>query len=126
MGTAMWVVQGLLGVAFLASGAMKLMKSHDDLKSDPKMGWANDFSAGFIRFIGAAEVAGGVGLILPGLVGIAPILTPLAATGLVVIMFGAAATHLRRSEAPMVVPPLLLGSLAAFVAYGRFLVVPLS
>ncbi|MEE9293457.1 MAG: DoxX family protein [Phycisphaerae bacterium] len=55
---------------------------------------------------------------------IAPILTPLAAIGLVGIMLGAAATHLRRSETPMVVPPMVLAALAAFVAYGRLVVMP--
>ncbi len=124
MGTALWIVQGVLAVAFTGSGSMKLLKSHDVLKADPKMGWANDFSSGFVKFIGAAESAAALGLVLPGLTGIAPILTPLAAIGLVGIMLGAAATHLRRSETPMVVPPMVLAALAAFVAYGRLVVVP--
>ncbi len=122
MGTALSIVQGVLAVAFIGAGAMKLLKSHDVLKA--KMGWTNDFSGGFVKFIGASESAGAVGLVLPGLTGIAPILTPLAAVGLVGLMLGAAATHLRRSEIPMVVPPMVLGALAAFVAYGRFVVVP--
>ena len=124
MGTALWIVQGVLAVAFTGSGSMKLLKSHDVLKADPKMGWANDFSSGFVKFIGAAESAAALGLVLPGLTGIAPILTPLAAVGLVGIMLGAAATHLRRSETPMVVPPMVLAALAAFVAYGRLVVMP--
>ncbi len=124
MGTALWIVQGVLAVAFTGSGSMKLLKSHDVLKADPKMGWANDFSSGFVKFIGAAESAAALGLVLPGLTGIAPILTPLAAIGLVGIMLGAAATHLRRSETPMVVPPMVLAALAAFVAYGRLVVMP--
>ncbi|MFB3069897.1 MAG: DoxX family protein [Gemmatimonadales bacterium] len=124
MGTALWIVQGVLAVAFTGSGSMKLLKSHDALKADPKMGWANDFSSGFVKFIGAAETAGALGLVLPGLTGVASILTPLAGLGLVGVMLGAAATHLRRSETPMVFPPLTLAALAAFVAYGRFVVVP--
>ena len=124
MGTVLWIVQGLLAVAFIGAGSMKLLKSHDVLKADPKMGWANDFSSGFVKFIGAGESAAALGLVLPGLTGIAPILTPLAGLGLVGVMLGAAATHLRRSEMPMVVPPLVLGALAAFVAYGRFVLVP--
>ncbi len=124
MGTTLWIVQGVLAVAFTGSGSMKLLKSHDVLKADPKTGWANDFSSGFLKFIGAAETAGALGLVLPGLTGVAPILTPLAGLGFVGVMLGAAATHLRRSETPMVVPPLALAALAAFVAYGRFVVVP--
>ncbi len=122
MVTALSIVQGVLAVAFIGAGSMKVLKSHDVLKTE--MGWANDFSSGFVKFIGAAESAAALGLVLPGLTGIAPILTPLAAVGLVGIMLGAAATHLRRSETPMVVPPMVLGALAAFVAYGRLVVVP--
>ncbi len=121
MGTALWIVQYVLAVAFIGGGLI-VLKSHDVLKAD--MAWANDFSSGFVKFIGAAEWAAALGLVLPGLTGIAPILTPLAAVGLVGIMLGAAATHLRRSEIPMVVPPMVLAALAAFVAYGRFVVVP--
>ncbi len=123
MGTALWIVQYVLAVAFIGAGSI-VLKSHDVLKADPKMGWANDFSSGFVQFIGAAESAAALGLVLPGLTGIAPILTPLAAIGLVGIMLGAAATHLRRSETPMVVPPMVLAALAAFVAYGRLVVMP--
>ncbi len=123
MGTALWIVQYVLAVAFIGAGSI-VLKSHDVLKADPKMGWANDFSSGFVKFIGAAESAAALGLVLPGLTGIAPILTPLAAIGLVGIMLGAAATHLRRSETPMVVPPMVLAALAAFVAYGRLVVMP--
>lgn len=124
MGTTLWIVQGLLAVAFIGSGSMKLFKGHDALKADPKMGWANDFSSGFVKFLGAAEMAGGLGLVLPGLSRFAQILTPLAGLGLVVIMLGAAATHFRRSEMPMAVPPLVLAALAAFVVYGRLILVP--
>ncbi len=123
MGTTLWIVKCVLAVAIIGAGSI-VLKSHDVLKADPKMGWANDFSSGFVKFIGAAESAAALGLVLPGLTGIAPILTPLAAVGLVGIMLGAAATHLRRSETPMVVPPMVLAALAAFVAYGRLVVVP--
>ncbi len=102
---------------------MKLLKSHDVLKADPKMGWANDFSSGLVKFIGASELAAALGLVLPGLTGIAPILTPLAGLGLVGLMLGATATHLRRSETPMVIPPLVLAALAASVGYGRLVLV---
>lgn len=119
MSTALWIVQGLLALVFVGAGAMKLMKSHDDLKADPHMAWANDFSGGFIKFLGSAEVSGGLGMVLPGLTGIAPNLTAWAAAGLAVIMLGATAVHLRRSEMPMVLPSLILALLAGFVSYGR-------
>ncbi len=124
MGTLLWIVQGLLAVAFAGAGLMKLIKSHEAAKVE--MAWIDDFPGGFFKFIGAAELAGAFGMVLPGLTGIAPILTPVAAAGLVVIMLGAAVTHLRHSETPMAIPALILGLLAAFVAYGRFVVVPFS
>ena len=55
MGTALWIVQGLLAVAFIGAGSMKLLKSHDVLKADPKMGWANDFSSGLGSHSGMGE-----------------------------------------------------------------------
>ena len=94
---------------------MKLGKSYDSLRSDPKMGWANDFSPGFVKFIGLAEFAGALGLVVPPATGIAPTLAPLAAAGLIVLMLGAAATHLKRSEGAAVVPSLILSALAGFV-----------
>lgn len=124
MNVALWIMQGLLAAAFLGAGAMKLLKSHEALKSDPKMGWANDFSAGAVKLIGLAELAGALGLVLPRLTGIAPILTPLAAAGLALLMLGAAVIHQRRSEGPMAIPPLIFAVLAAFVAYGRFVAAP--
>ncbi len=124
MGTALWIVQGLLAVAFLGAGLMKLIKSQEAAKA--RMAWVDDFPGGFFKFIGASEVAGALGMVLPGVTGIAPILTPVAATGLVIVMLGAVVTHIRHSETPMSVPPLILGVLAAFVAYGRFVAVPFS
>ena len=126
MNTALWIVQGVLALVFVGAGALKLIKSHEDLKADPHMAWANDFSGGFIKFLGIAEVAGGIGLVLPGLTGIAPNLTAWAAAGLTVIMLGATGAHLRRSETLLVVPTLVLALLTGFVAYGRGLVVALG
>ena len=126
MGTALWVVQGFLAIVFVVSGGMKALKSHDALKADPHMAWSHDFSAGFIQFLGLAEIAGGLGMVLPGLLGIAHALTPLAGACLTVIMLGAAAVHVRRSETNMVLPTLMLAATAAFVAYGRFVAMPLT
>lgn len=79
------------------------------------MAWAEDFSDTQIKLIGAAEVAGGLGLIVPAATGIAPILTPVAAAGLTLIMGGAVATHLQRGESAG--PPAVLLVLVAITAY---------
>ncbi|MEV4062012.1 DoxX family protein [Nonomuraea dietziae] len=89
-------------------------------KLEPRLPWAEDYSAGTVRFIGIAELAGALGLILPAVTGIAPILTPLAATGLAVIMVLAALAHVRRKAPAAIAMKAALFLLAAFVAWGRF------
>jgi uncharacterized membrane protein YphA (DoxX/SURF4 family) len=122
MSTALWTVQVLLGVVFLVSGATKLSQPREKLVKT--MAWMEDFSQRAVRIIGVLEVLGAIGIVLPALTGILPWLTPLAALGLVLTMIGAALTHLRREEyGPIVVTAVLL-ILAAFVAYGRFFVLP--
>ena len=88
------------------------------------MAWVEDFSQPTVRIIGALEVLGAIGIVLPALTGILPWLTPLAALGLVLTMIGAALTHLGRTEYGYIAVAALLLILAAFVAYGRFFVLP--
>ncbi len=120
MNTALWVTQALLALAFLGAGSMKLMKTRAELIAMPPMGWAEDFSANTIKLIGVAEIAGALGLILPTVTGVLPVLTSVAAGGLVLVMLGAAAIHIKRSEMGSVPPTLVLMGLSAFVAYGQF------
>ena len=122
MGIGLWVVQVLLAAAFLVSGATKLSQPKEKLVKN--MAWVEDFSQGAVRIIGSLEVVEAIGIVLPELTGIVPWLTPLAALGLVLTMIGAALTHLRRAEyGPIAVIAVLL-ILAAFVAYGRYFVLP--
>ena len=110
---ALWIVQGLLALLFLFAGGMKLAMPIEEMtKQMPLPGW-------FLRFIGVAEVLGGLGLILPSLTGIRPGLTPLAAAGLVIIMIGATVLTLVTGGVATALFPLVTGLLLAFVAYGR-------
>lgn len=118
MNTALWIAQGLLSVAFLGVGALKLAKSRTELA--PKMPYVEDFSDGTIRTIGGLEVLGAIGLVLPWLLGIAPFLTVWAAIGLALTMAGAAVVHVRRGEMANVPVNLVLFVLAALVAWGRW------
>jgi uncharacterized membrane protein YphA (DoxX/SURF4 family) len=118
MNIALWIIAGLLAVAFLASGAMKLIQPKEKLPAGWR--WVDDFSAGSIKAIGALEVLAAVGLILPAALDIAPVLVPLAAVGLVLLMVGAFIAHVRRREAQGMVVTLVLLALAVFVAWGRF------
>ncbi len=119
MNIALWIVQGLLAVVFLMAGGIKLIQPKEKLVE--KMAWASDFSPGVIKLIGAVEVLGAIGLILPQVTGILPWLTPLAALGVALTMVAAMVVHLRRNEAKEVVINLVLLVLALFVAYGRFI-----
>jgi hypothetical protein len=119
MNIALWIIAGLLAVTFLAGGAMKLIQPKEKLAASG-MGFAEDFSAGTVKAIGTLEVLAAVGLILPAALDIAPVLVPLAAVGLVLLMVGAIITHLRRHEAQAIVVNLTLLALAVLVAWGRF------
>jgi hypothetical protein len=123
MNTAIWIVQGLLALVFVGAGISKLIQPYEKLAE--RMGYVKDFSPGAIRAIGAWEVLGALGLVLPALTGILPWLSPLAAGGLAVDIGGAMATHLRRGEYPMLIGNLILLLLAAFVVYGRLVAVSL-
>ncbi len=119
MNIVVWIVSGLLAAMFLMAGSMKLAKTKEQLVADPKMGWAESFPEGLIKFIGAAEVAGALGLILPGVFDIATWLVPAAAIGLAAIMAGAAITHGRRGEWSNVAMTIVLLALSVFVAVER-------
>ena len=111
---ALWIVQGLLAALFLFAGGMKLALPLDKLTGPiPLPGL-------FVRFIAVCEVLGALGLILPGLLRIRPGLTPLAASGLVIIMIGATVVTLAGGSVAPALIPLVVGLLAAFVVYGRW------
>jgi len=118
MHIVLWVLAGLLSALFLGSGGMKLIQPKESLSASG-LGWVEDFSPGTLKAIGALEVTAAVGLILPAALDIAPVLVPLAAVGLVLVMAGAVLTHLRRKETQVIGVPLVLLALAAFVAWGR-------
>ncbi|SEB25685.1 MULTISPECIES: DoxX family protein [unclassified Mycobacterium] len=119
MNTALWIVAGVLAFVFAGSGVMKLVLSKEKLVAQG-LGGLDDVDPNAIRGIGAAEVAGAIVLIVPPLVHILPVLTPLAAVGLAAVMVGAIVTHGRRKEYPNVAVNVVLLGLALFVAWGRF------
>lgn len=119
MSRALWIVQGLLAAIFLLTGGMKLVLPLDVLTGQMPLPGL------FVRFIGMAEVLGALGLALPGLLRIRPWLTPLVAAGLVIIMIGATVFTLAGGPIAPGLIPVVVGLLAAFVAYGRRRLAPL-
>ena len=118
MTSALWIVQGLLALRFLFAGGIKLVLPLENLTG------AMPSPGPFLRFIGVADALGALGLILPGLLRIRPGLTPLAAGGLVIIMLGATVLTLVAGAVAVALISLVVGLLAAFVAYGRWRLAP--
>jgi len=116
---ALWIAAGVLAVAYAAAGLMKITGKREQMLE--RMPWVDDFTQGQVKAIGVVEVLGALGLILPAVTGIAPILVPVAATGLAITSALAAVMHLRRGDGVgSTVPVLVLFALAVFVAWGRF------
>ncbi len=120
MNLVLWLVQGLLAAAYLAAGILKTTQPREKLVQS-NMTWAEDFSDSTVKTIGVLEILGALGLVLPWATGIAPVLTPLAATGLALDMVSAAAVHARRKDPAMAFFAVgVLFFLDVFVAVGRF------
>jgi uncharacterized membrane protein YphA (DoxX/SURF4 family) len=118
MTIVLWIVQGLLALAFLMAGVLKTTQPIDALSK--RMGWVSVAPQWFVRFVGAAEVLGAIGLILPLATGILPWLTVAAAIGLAIVMVSAFVFHLTRREAAQVPTNLILLALALVIVVGRW------
>ena len=117
MNVVLWIVQVLLAAAFGMSGVMK--STMPILELALQVPWADDVPVAFVRFIGIVELTGAVGLILPALTRIKPELTPLAALGILTVMLLAMLFHISRGEFGVLPINLVLGAMAAFIAWGR-------
>ncbi len=125
MNTVIWIVQILVGLAFLMAGIMKTTQPIDKLKE--RMSWVESLNPPtLVRVIGTLEILGALGVVLPSLTGILPWLTPVAAGGLVLTMIGALMLHVSRKDSMAhILPSVVLLVLAIFVIYGRAVAVPL-
>lgn len=118
---AFWIVSGLVALVFLAAGTMKLARPKEALVASG-LAWTEDFTEPTVKAIGAAEVLGAIGIVLPALTGIAPILSPIAASALALVMVGAIVVHVRRKENPTVnVVLLLLAAASAALGFAALL-----
>ncbi|OBA58887.1 DoxX family protein [Mycobacterium sp. 1100029.7] len=121
MNIALWTAQGLLAFVYLVAGGLKVLRPREQLVATGRLDWMRDSSDGAVKALGAVEILGALGVILPVATGIARILTPIAAVGLVVVQIGALRVHLTRNERQPLPVNVILLLLAAFVAIGRFL-----
>ncbi len=116
MQIALWIASGLLAFAMVGAGGFKLATPR--VKLMERMKWAKTWTDGNVKLLGLTELLGGIGLIVPQVAGVLPILTPIAAVCLVVLMIGAVKTHVDLEEPAA--PPAILALLGVFVALGRF------
>ncbi|WP_067474796.1 DoxX family protein [Actinomadura hibisca] len=120
MNLALWIAAGLLALVALAGGLSKTFVPKEKLAALQGGGWTGDVGAGFVKSLGVLELLAAVGLILPALVDVAPVLVPVTAVCWVLLMVGAMVTHGRRGESKLVMLNLAYLALAAFIAWGRF------
>ncbi len=118
MNTWLWVGQIVLAASFVLGGAVKIALPKDNLRGG--MPWVDDLSQRAVTGIGAIEILGGAGVVLPWATGVAEVLTPLAAVGLALVMVGGFATHIRRGEYGRSLSNVVLFIIAVLVAIGRF------
>jgi uncharacterized membrane protein YphA (DoxX/SURF4 family) len=128
MKTTLWILQVLWGVSFSITGFGKILWYKPELWNQAlqQVPWLSAVPQDLAVFIGVAEFLGGVGLILPAITGVKPKLTPWAAIGLTLVMILAAGFHIARGEYNFVLLNLVLGAVAAFIAYGRLVVKPIA
>ncbi|MFD0203244.1 MULTISPECIES: DoxX family protein [Saccharothrix] len=127
MNLALWIVTGLLATAYFFGGGGKLVLSKQKIAATGhSAAWTENWSAGSIKAIGVLEMLGALGLVLPAVLDIAPVLVPAAAVGLMLIMIGAAIVRFRRGEFKLMVADLVYLALLAFVLWGRLVAEPFT
>lgn len=126
MNIALWIVAGILSALLLVSSAKLVIPKEKVLASGSAAAWAEDFSPGALKALGVVELMGAVGLILPAVVGIAPILVPVAAVGTSLLFAGAITVRFRRGLRKTAIAEFLYLAMAVFVAWGRFSLEPFA
>jgi hypothetical protein len=126
MNLTLWIIAGLLAVAFFVGGVSKLFVPKDKLAALPAGGWVRDFSPGAVKALGIVDIVAAIGLVLPAALDVVPVLVPLAALGVVLLMIGAVITRVHSHLARTIAPDLAYLVLAGLVAWGRFGPAPFS
>ena len=120
MNLALWIVAGLMAVAFAVGGVSKLLIPKEKIAELPGGKWVEGVSSGFVKATGVLDLFAAAGLILPAALDVAPILVPLAAVGVVLLMIGAGVVRLRYGSPKAILGDAVYLVLATFVAWGRF------
>ncbi len=121
---SLWILQALLAATLIWAAMMKLGKSPQDLAA--MWPWTGEVSPALVKLTGLADLLGGLGLLLPALLRIKPVLTPVAALGVVALMIYAGVFHILRGEASQIGFNVMVAIMAAIIAWGRFRKAPLA
>lgn len=121
MNILLWVLQVALAWFCIAGGFFQIFKI-DQLKQNvasmralPRALWA---------FFGAFSCVAGLGLILPGAINVFPTLTAMAAAAVAVESLVICAIYVFYRDFPPLGFSIVMAILAAFIAYGRFVLAP--
>lgn len=121
MNTTLWIIAGILAAGFVVGGTALLALPREKYRAlGANQHWVDDFTDGHLKTIGTIKLIGAIGLVLPAALGIAPVLVPLAACGLMLFMAGAATTRLRRNEWRYLAGDIAFITVFGFLAWGRF------
>ncbi|OBI07154.1 hypothetical protein A5715_18315 [Mycolicibacter heraklionensis] len=127
MNTALWIIAGVIAAGFAIGGTTLLLLPRTKYRAlGASQHWVDDFGDGHLKAVGTIKLAGATGLVLPAAVGVAPLLVPIAATGLMLFMAGAATTRFRRSEWLYLLGDTVFIAMFAFLAWGRFALQPFA
>lgn len=126
MHTALWITAGLLALVALTGGLTKTFVPLDKLSQHDAAAWTRGASPTFVRTLGVLEILAAIGLVLPAVLGIAPVMVPVTAACWIALMIGAMITHGRLGQAKLVMVNVGYLALAAFIVVGRFGTTPFT
>ncbi|OMC14634.1 hypothetical protein A5735_10530 [Mycolicibacter heraklionensis] len=126
MNTALWIIAGVIAAGFAIGGTTLLLPRTKYRALGASQHWVDDFGDSHLKVVGTIKLLGATGLVLPAAVGVAPLLVPIAATGLMLFMAGAATTRFRRSEWLYLLGDTVFIAMFAFLAWGRFALHPFA
>lgn len=120
MDTTLWIAAGLLALVALTGGLTKTFIPKETLEHHEGAAWTRAVSPTFVKTLGVLELLAAVGLILPAVVDVAPVMVPVTAVCWIALMIGAMVTHGRLGQVKLVMVNIMYVVLAVFVAVGRF------
>ena len=120
MNVALWIIAGLLALVALVGGISKTFVPKEKLAHHEGARWTRDVSPAFLKSLGVLEILAAVGLVLPAVVDVAPVMVPVTAVCWVALMIGAMVTHGRLGQVKLVMVNVVYVALAVSIAVGRF------